>query len=39
MKKYEELQINILYLKDADIITYSNGKDNDVEDEENWFND
>ena len=39
MKKYEELQINILYMLNVDIITYSNGKDNDIEDEENWFDD
>ena len=39
MKKYEELKLDILYLQNADIITYSNGKDNDGEDQENWFND
>ena len=39
MKKYEELKLDILYLQNADIITYSNGKDNDGEDQENWFDD
>lgn len=38
MKKYTEPQIEIYYLYTADVITYSNGKDNDTEDE-NWFND
>ena len=36
MKKYVELQIEILKMCPIDIITYSNGKDNDTDDE-NWF--
>ena len=36
MKQYEELQMNIFYMKNADILTYSNEQDNDVEDD-NWF--
>ena len=36
MKKYEALEMNITYIKNADILTFSNEHDNDVEDE-NWF--
>ena len=38
MKKYVELQMAVYYFVNVDIITYSNGKDNDVEDD-NWFDD
>lgn len=38
MKKYVQPKVNIFYLCDVDIITYSSGKDNDVEDD-NWFDD
>ena len=36
MKKYVELQMAVYYFADVDIITYSNEKDNDIEDD-NWF--
>ena len=36
MKQYVELQMDIFYMENADILTYSNEKDNDVEDG-NWF--
>ena len=38
MKKYVELQMAVYYFADVDIITYSNSKDNDIEDD-NWFDD
>ena len=38
MKKYVELQMAVRYLANVDIITYSNGNDNDIEDD-NWFED
>ena len=38
MKKYVEPQVEIRCFYAIDIITYSNGKDNDTEDD-NWFND
>lgn len=36
MKKYIEIQIDILDMGDKDILTYSIGWDNDFYDE-NWF--
>ena len=36
MKEYLKLQLEILYLDNIDVITYSNGKDNDIDDD-NWF--
>lgn len=36
MKNYVEPQIDIIAMYSSDIITYSNGKDNDVEDDD-WF--
>jgi hypothetical protein len=36
MKNYVELQIDIIVMYSSDIITYSNGKDNDIEDDD-WF--
>jgi hypothetical protein len=36
MKNYVELQIDIIAMCSSDIITYSNGKDNDIEDDD-WF--
>lgn len=38
MKKYLELQMDICYLENVDVLTYSIEKDNDVEDG-NWFDD
>ena len=38
MKKYVELQIDIVKIYVSDIITFSNGKDNDIEDDD-WFMD
>lgn len=39
MKKYVELEMAVSYFANVDIITYSNGKDNDIEDDDNWFED
>ena len=36
MKKYVEPQIDIIVMYSSDIITFSNGKDNDIEDDD-WF--
>ena len=36
MKKYIEIQIDVFYMGEMDIITYSLGKDNDYDDEV-WF--
>ena len=36
MKQYEELQIMISYMGNMDIITWSNGQDNDTSDDV-WF--
>lgn len=38
MKKYLDLQITVYYFANVDIVTYSNGKDNDTDDD-NWFDD
>ena len=38
MKKYVELQMAVYYFANVDIITYSNGKENDIE-YDNWFDD
>ena len=39
MKKYLELQMIVYYFADEDIVTFSNGKDNDIKDDDNWFDD
>ena len=36
MKKYIELEMAVSYFANVDIITYSNGKDNDIDDD-NWY--
>ena len=37
MKKYLGLQMTVYYFANEDIITFSNGKDNDIKDDD-WFN-
>ena len=38
MKKYIEMQIDVLYMGEMDVITFSLGLDNDFDDEF-WFED
>lgn len=38
MKQYLELKMDIFYMEEADVLTYSNGKDNDTNDDD-WYGD
>ena len=38
MKNYVALQVTVHFMDNADVVTFSNGKDNDVKDDV-WFED